>query len=76
VQEFSLAQLAESVESVEIGPGVCTGILERKLSVPFAPVRIAKTFGLPKDLILPDYESPVPFETLLRAMGQTLTGLG
>ncbi len=76
VQEFDFAQLAQSVTQVDVGTGVCTGFLDRKFGVTFAPVKLAKTFSLPKDLILPEHETLEPFERLLHAIRPTLVSVG
>ncbi len=76
VQQFSFPELAQSVAQADIGIGVWTGILERRFGVSFAPVELAKTFSVPKDLILPEYETLDPFEQLLYAIRSTLARIG
>jgi hypothetical protein len=76
VHEFDFAQLAQSVAQVDVGTGVSTGFLSRKFGVTFSPVKLAKTFSLPKDLILPEYESLEPIAQLLHAVRSTLATSG
>jgi len=71
-QEFSYQQLAETVSQVDLGSGVWTGILSRAFGISFPPKGLGKTFKTPNDLILPEYETLEPFESLLYAINGTL----
>jgi hypothetical protein len=76
VQEFGLAQFRENIAQVDIGTGVWTGILARKFGVSFAPSKLSKSFSIPKDLILPEYETLEPLERLLNAIRLPLRSIG
>lgn len=76
VQSYDFSRMAETVSQVDIGSGVWTGILSRSFGVSFAPLDLSKTFRIPKDLILAEYESLEPFERLLAAIRSTLRGVG
>ena len=67
VQDYDLATLVQNVSQIELGTGIWTGILARKFGVSFSPAQLTKTFSIPKDLILPEYETLEPFERLLHA---------
>jgi hypothetical protein len=76
VQESGFEKLTQTISQVDIGTGVCTGFLDRKFGVSFAPAQLAKSFSVPHDLILPDYDSPEKFEQLLHSIRATLAQLG
>ncbi len=76
VQEFDFEKLAENVAQVDVGAVAGAGILTHKFGVSFSPVRLAKTFRVPKDLILPEHEAVEPFERLLHAVHSTLARIG
>lgn len=76
IEDFDFAKLTETVAQVDIGTGVSTGFLSRSFGVSFAPVKIAKAFSVPKDLILPEYETLKPFQHLLNSVRSTLVRIG
>ncbi len=76
VQESRFDGLTKSVSEVSVGSGVWTGILSREFGLSFAPVELTKTFSVPKDLILPEYETLEPFERLLHAVSDALAKQG
>ena len=76
VQEFDFTQLAQSVAQLDVGNCVSTGLLERRFGVSFVPVKLSKSISLPKDLILPEHDTLVPFEQLLHAVRSTLARIG
>jgi len=76
VQDFDFDDLRQTVSQIEISNEVCTGFLERKFGISFAPLKIAKTFSVPKDLILPHYDSAAPFQKLLDAIRPALLRQG
>lgn len=76
IQDFDFPNLTETVAQVDIGTGVSTGFLSRSFGVSFVPVKIAKAFSVPKDLILPEYETLKPFQQLLNAVRSTLVRRG
>jgi len=78
IQETRLSDLTGTVGEVSVGKGVWTGILSREFGVSFAPSQLSKAFSIPKDLILPEYETLEPIERLLAAIAAPLRqrGLG
>lgn len=76
VQDYELTRFQENVAQVDIGTGVWTGFLARKFGVSFSPSGLSKSFSVPSDLILPEYETLESFERLLSAIRPTLLRLG
>lgn len=76
VQEYGVFKFKENVAQVDVGTGVWTGMLARKFGVSFSPSELSKSFSVPKDLILPEYETLEPFERLLLSIRSTLLGIG
>lgn len=76
VQSSDFDTLSNNVSQIELGTGIWTGILARKFGVSFAPAQLTKAFSIPKDLILPEYETLEPFERLLHAAAPALSRLG
>jgi len=50
--------------------------LSRKFGVSFVPAKLGKTFSVPQDLILPEYETLDPFERLLEAAAPAISKHG
>lgn len=76
VQSTPLDGLSQRVSQVTVGSGVWTGILSREFGVSFAPVELKGVFQLPKDLILPEYETLEPMERLLYSIRDVLESQG
>jgi hypothetical protein len=76
VQESRFDSMAQSVSEVSVGTGVWTGILSREFGMSFTPVELTKMLSVPKDLILPEYETLEPFERLLHAVSDALAKQG
>ncbi len=47
-----------------------------QIGVYFSPSGLSKSFSVPKDLILPEYETLEPFERLLFSIRSTLLRIG
>lgn len=78
VQATPLDGLNQTVSQVSIGTGVWTGILSRDFGISFAPTQLTGVFRLPKDFILPEYETLEPIERLCYSIRGALAeqGLG
>ena len=78
IQQTDFDGLSQRVSQATIGTGVWTGILAREFGVSFAPAELSGIFKLPKDVILPEYETLEPLERLLYSIRGALAkrGLG
>lgn len=78
IEETPFVGLSQTVNQVTIGSGVWTGVLSREFGISFAPVALSGAFSVPKDLILPEYETLEPLERLLFSIREPLArrGLG
>lgn len=76
VHDYRLADFRENVAQVDIGPDVWTGILDREFGVSFSPSQLTRSLRVPKDLILPEYETLEPLERLLFSIRSMLQKIG